>query len=521
MNYEFKNYIFELKRRNVKKCKNHFLFLNTKWCDLSFNQKVSVVKKLAYIVILILSLGYLFSCEDEKYLSSADVRLRFSVDTVLFDTVFTTIGSTTQHLKVYNPYNQKILISSVKLARGDASSFRLNVNGVSANEVKNVELAPFDSLYIFVEVTIDPNGQNLPLVVKDSIEFETNLNRQDVDLVAWGQDFVLVRKETIRKNTTWTKDKPYLVYNYAYIDTTVTLSIDPGTRIYFHKDAGMYVKGKVLAKGTVENPISFSGDRLENVYANVPDQWSGIILYSGSLNNVFTNVEIKNANIGLQVGNIENQGSASVKLSNVKIQNMAYAGIFALKSDIKAENCLITNCGFYAVALLVGGNYEFNHSTIANYWGGYGFKARSTPSVQIQNYLILNKDKPAYIGDLVKADFGNCIITGNAISGNELLISKSAEAIFNYKFDRCILQVSDTFKVTNPEHYSNILKGIDPKFVDPYKKYNFELDTLSPAKDAGKIAIGKLVPNDLKGRDRLLDKGPDIGALERQEKKAK
>lgn len=469
---------------------------------------------------MLLSLGYLFSCEDEKYLSSTNVKLRFSVDTVMFDTVFTTIGSTTQHLKIYNPYKQKVLISSIKLAKDKTSNFRLNINGVSANEVHNLEIAPFDSMYIFVEVTIDPSGQNLPLVVKDSIEFVTNSNRQDVDLVAWGQDFNLIKRE-ILKNTTWTKEKPYLVYNYAYVDSNATLTIEAGTKIYFHKDAGLFVKGKVLAKGTVENPIYFHGDRLEDAYSNVPDQWDGILLYSGSKNNEFTNVEIKNANIGLQVGNIENEGFATVKLNNVKIQNMAYAGIFAMKSDIDASNCLITNCGFYAVALLVGGSYEFNHSTIANYWGGYGFKARTTPSLQIQNYLIINKDKPAYIGDLSKANFGNCIITGNAIDGNEILLSNKTEALFNYKFDRCILQVADTFKTNNVEHFVNILKGVDPKFVDPYKKFIFELDTLSKAKDSANRAISKLYPTDLKGRDRFLDNGPDIGALERQEKKAK
>jgi len=442
------------------------------------------------------------------------------VDTVRFDTVFTTIGSTTQHLKIYNRFNQKILISSIKLAKGQLSNFRLNINGVSANEVQNLELAPYDSLYIFVEVTINPSGQNLPLVVKDSIEFVTNSNRQNVKLVAWGQDFKLIRKQTL-KNTTWTKEKPYLVYNYAYVDSNSTLTIEPGTKIYFHKDAGLYVKGKVIANGTVENPIYLYGDRLETVYANVPDQWNGVLLYSGSKNNEFSNVEIKNANIGLQVGNIENEGFSTVKLNNVKIQNMAYAGIFAMKSDIQASNCLITNCGFYAVALLVGGSYEFNHSTIANYWGGYGSKARTTPSLQIQNYLIINKDKPAYIGDLAKATFGNCIITGNAIDGNEMLLSKRPEALFNYKFDRCILQVADTFKTTNADHYLNILKGVDPKFVDPYKKFNFELDTLSVAKDAANKAISKLYPYDLKDRDRFLDNGPDIGALERQEKKAK
>lgn len=478
------------------------------------------MKKYIHILIFLLSLGYLFSCEDEKYLSSTDVKLRFSVDTVMFDTVFTTVGSTTQHLKVYNPYSQKLLISSIKLAKGELSSFRLNINGVSSNEIDNLEIAPLDSMYIFVEVTVNPNGQDLPLIVKDSIEFVTNSNRQDVDLVAWGQDFKLIRKGDV-SNTTWTNEKPYLVYNYAYVDTLTTLTIEPGTKIYFHKDAGLYVKGKVIANGTIENPILMHGDRLEDVYSNVPDQWNGIVLYSGSKNNEFSNVEIKNANIGLQVGNIEDQGNASVNLYNVKIQNMAYAGIFSLKSEIQAVNCLITNCGFYATALLVGGSYEFNHCTIANYWGGYSIKARSTPSVLISNILNISKDKPDYIGDLVKADFGNCIIAGNASDGNELFMKANAQAIFNYRFDQCILQVADTFKVNNPEHYSNILKGVDPKFVDPYKKYNFELDTLSKAKDAANRAISKLYPSDLKGRDRFADNGPDIGALERQEKKAK
>lgn len=438
----------------------------------------------------------------------------------MFDTVFTTVGSTTQHLKVYNPYNQKLLISSIKLAKGELSSFRLNINGVSSNEIDNLEIAPLDSMYIFVEVTVNPNGQNLPLIVKDSIEFVTNSNRQDVDLVAWGQDFKLIRKGVL-SNETWTNEKPYLVYNYAYVDSLATLTIEPGTKIYFHKDAGLYAKGKIIANGTLENPIIMHGDRLEDVYDNVPDQWNGIVLYSGSKNNEFSNVEIKNANIGLQVGNIEDLGFATVSLDNVKIQNMAYAGIFSMKSEIQAVNCLITNCGFYAAALLVGGSYEFNHCTIANYWGGYSIKARSTPSVLISNILNVSKDKPDYVGDLVKAYFGNCIIAGNAADGNELFMKANAQATFNYRFDQCILQVADTFKVNNPEHFSNILKGVDPKFVDPYKKYNFELDTLSKAKDAANRAISKLYPSDLKGRDRFSDNGPDIGALERQEKKSK
>ena len=440
----------------------------------------------------------------------------------MFDTIFTTMGSTTRHLKVRNPYNENILISRIKLAGGDFSAFRLNINGVPGNEAYDVEIPPLDSIYIFVEVTINPNGQNLPMVVKDSIEFTTNSNLQDVDLIAWGQDFKLIRNKVV-KTTTWTSEKPYLVYNYALVDSLSTLTIEPGTKVFFHKDAGLYAKGKVIASGTYENPISFKSDRLEDSYKNLPDQWNGILLFSGSHGNLFNFCEIKNANIGLQVGTIEHPGFASVTLSNTKIENMTYAGVFALKSKITASNTLIANCGFYAAALLVGGEYEFTHSTIANFWGGYSRKPRSTSSVVLSNVLIVSQtdgSKTTYVGNLDKAKFGNCIIFGNNL--NELEFGRSDKAEFNYYFDHCIIQVADTFKTSDKLHYRNIWKGnsYNPKFKSlDVKEYSYELDTLSPAKDIGSTEYSVLYPFDLKNKDRTADAGPDLGAYERIEKK--
>ncbi len=467
--------------------------------------------------MLCLALIYLISCEDEKYVSSADVKLMFSADTVMFDTIFTTVGSTTQNFKIYNQYDQKILISSVKLAGGVSSNFRLNVNGIASNEVHQVEIAPHDSIYIFVEVTVDPTGENLPMVVKDSIEFMVNSNLQYVNLFAWGQDFNLVRSAVIKNTTTWSNEKPYLIYDYAYVDSTAVLKIKPGTKIYCHKDAGLYVKGKILAEGTLEQPIVFQGDRLESAYQDVPNQWSQILLYSGSYGNVFENVEIKNANIGLQVGTVEHNGYASVSLKNVKILSMAYAGIFSLKSEILASNCLIANCGYYAAALLVGGNYEFYHTTIANYWGKYKTRERSTSSLVISNLLKVSDDK-VYIGNINKAFFANCIIDGNVIHGNELQLAKTEEAEFNYRFDHCLLQVADTFKTSDQTRFQSIVRGKKPRYVD-VDKLKFELDTLSPVKDIGKADIARLFPTDIKGVNRLSDQGPDLGAYERVEKK--
>lgn len=463
----------------------------------------------------------LFSCEDEGYLSSPDAQLHFSTDTVMFDTIFTTIGSTTQHLKIYNPYAENILIGRIRVAGGEFSNFRLNVNGVSSNEVYEVEVPARDSIFIFVEVTIDPNGQNLPMVVQDSIEFTTNTNRQNVKLVAYGQDFKLIKSESIG-TTTWTAEKPYLVYDYAYVDSTSTLTIEPGTKIHFHKDAGLYVRGTVIADGNFQNQILFTADRLEDTYKNIPDQWNGIILFSGSHDNVFNFTNIKNANIGLQVGTIEDEGYATLELSNSKIENMAYAGLFAMKSKISGYNNVIANCGFYAAALLVGGEYEFYHTTIANYWGGYTSRVRKTASLVLSNALVIESadgSKVTHTGDLEKAFFGNSIIYGN--SQMEIELGKNEEKAFNYYFDHCIIQVPDTFNTSNKDHYKNIWKGeeYNPLFVDPYDDYNYELDTLSAAKDIGNPDYAKLFPTDILNKDRFSDDGPDLGAYERIEKK--
>jgi len=478
-----------------------------------------LLRKIAYICFVLLSLVYFISCEDEKYMTDRDVRLEFSTDTVAFDTIFTTVGSTSQHFKVYNPYDQTVLISSVRLSGNGDSNFRLNINGIPSDELENVELPGKDSIYVFVEVTIDPQGDDQPIVVKDSIEFLVNTNLQYVKLVAWGQDMVLV-KEPIKTSVEWTDEKPYVVYANTLVEKEATLTVKPGARVYFHSGTGLYVKGSLVVTGTFDKPVVFQADRLEEVYRDVPDQWNGIFLYSGSHNNLLNFTEIKNANIGLQVGNIENEGYASVSIRNTKICNHAYAGIFALKSKISAFNTLIYNCGYYAAALLVGGEYEFYHTTIANYWGGYSSRARSTSSLLISDHVVVEQARGksvTYSGDLSKAYFANSIITGNVISGSEVDLARSGEKQFNYYFDHCLLQLADTFNVGNTKYYRNILKNVRPKFVDPYVKANYQLDTLSLAKDAGSREVGKLFPYDLLNQNRTLDGGPDLGVYERLE----
>jgi len=141
--------------------------------------------------------------------------------------------------------------------------FRVNVDGDPGIQFSGVEIAPKDSLFIFVEATLDPNGSDDILRIQDSVVFMTNGNLQDIDLVAWGQDVHMIGELEIEVPTTWVADKPYLIIDYVYVDSVASLTIGPGVKVHLHKDAIIYVDGSLQANGTRDEPIWFGGDRLE------------------------------------------------------------------------------------------------------------------------------------------------------------------------------------------------------------------------------------------------------------------
>lgn len=472
------------------------------------------MKSLIKALVVVLLFTLFGNCQKEGENDPNNRQLSFSTDTVAFDTIFTAIGTPTKNLRVYNSTGNQLIISSIRLAGGDNSGFRLNINGETSNEVFNVEIPAHDSIFIFVEATLNKSGSKQLMIAEDSILFRTAGREQKVRLLAWGQDYKMIRAEML-KSSVWTKEKPYLVYDYAYVDSCQTLTIEAGSTIYFHKNAGLFIKGSLIVKGTVNEPVLFKGDRLESGYLNLPDQWNGITLLSGSHNNLINHAIIKNANIGLQVGNIEKEGYASVELANTRIENMSWSGIWAMKSKIVAYNCVIANAGYYNTALLLGGDYQFYHTTFANY-NNLISSFQNTETVTISNYLVNSSNGTKYVGDLNQATFGNCIISGQ--NKDELKISMDKQGKNSYLFDHCLIQVSDTFKLPNPDRFVRLLRNIPPRFIN-IQKGNFELDTLSVAKDQGKDTYSKMYPLDLKDMERGKDAAPDLGAYERIEKK--
>ncbi len=476
------------------------------------------LRNVVYIFVTVLLAIAFSECTKDEFNTDPAFSLEFSSDTVLFDTVFTSIGSVTKSLVIHNSGKNKINISNITLARGKSSPFRLNIDGTSCEVYKDLEIAGNDSAYIFVKVTIDPNNTNNPLIESDSIIFSTNGRVQDVKLVAWGQDAYFHTDAVYTSDVTLPDDKPHVIYGKLVAGSGCNMKINAGTRVYFHNGSSMEVRkgASLIVSGTQKSPVIFTSDRLDDDYLTIPGLWNGIWLENGSRNINFTYAEITNAVIGLLADSTGLSDNQPLRLHNCLINNMTDFGIRATKASIIATNCQITNCGGNVVSIEQGGSYDFRNCTLAGYFGGRGY-----PALSISNYTSDSTGKQ-FAGELTKAYFGNCIVTGS--QSQEIAFYEKAGTAFNFQFEQSLVtwQKSDYPGKGYESKFINCIENKAPKFKDPGKN-NFELDTLSFAKDAASISIiNSTVPDitlDRKGISRLVPGPPDLGAYERVEKK--
>jgi hypothetical protein len=477
------------------------------------------------LIILTLTLGIILnqSCQREEEWAVGSEKLYFSSDTISFDTVFTTIGSVTKKMLIYNRNDKPIKISSVKLQGGTNSYFKINIDGITGPDAYDVEIMANDSVFLFIQVYIDPTQQNAPVLISDSIIFNVNNNTQKVQLQAFGQDVHLIKSKnyfsTINTNTTWASNKPYLIYDTLHIDSAATLTIEAGAIIYLHKNANIIVDGNIVANGTYEQKIVFRGDRLDTInyatpisYDKVPGQWGSIWFRNSSSANKLTYTEIRNGTIGLWMGVLNEKGKASIELENVIVQNNSFAGIFANNAKVKAYNTLIANNGFANFFAATGGDYEFIHCTFAN----YSIYRSDNPSIVLTN--IIKYDEIEYFGDLTNAHFANCIIWGNAAV--EFSTLQDEKYSFNYLLEKCYIKDNDnSINTQDKSHFKNITRSgeNDPGFKSIVEnKYNFRLKKIQGSKiiNAGNDSIAKLYPFDFDKHSRVDDIAPDLGAFE-------
>ncbi len=476
-----------------------------------------IVKKIALYSILLLLISLLYNCQRERvYIDDQDAKLSFTLDTVYFDTIFTTVGTTTRSFRVHNPYDRYIKINDIELAGGKESVFRINVDGAAGTKFKDFEIAPKDSMYVFVEATLGENNSPDILRIQDSITFIVNGNTQDVDLVAWGQDVHILKDSILDNPLPWKADKPYLIVGYAAVDTLQSLTMEAGVKVYMHRDSWLYVFGSLKMEGSLDEPVIVQGDRLERDYENIPGQWGGIRFLPGSFENDIDNTYIVNGTVGLWADSMVTSSMPILTITDTEINRMSYDGILARGTTIKASNLVIGDCGNSCMELLYEGSYSFTHCTFANYWYS-GFSNRRTPALYIANYFAYEDDNgivQVESRDIEEATFRNCIIYGD--HSHELIVSKSDDGILNYSFDRCLTRMDEQeYNFHQDPNFIAITNNKDPLFDS--LRVSYELDTLSPAIDIAFLGYSNLFRYDKKGDDRLADDKPDLGAFERIE----
>jgi len=495
------------------------------------------------------------SCRKDFEFSSSTGSLEFSKDTIYLDTVFTNIGSSTYNLKVYNKSNEDIVIPSVKLGLGDASTYRLNVDGVAGKIFENIQILAKDSMFIFVETTIDINdfpSLNGNYLYTDQIEFNSNSNQQKVELVTLVQDAVFIYpdrdnttkiietltlnvggelietelqgRELLPEELTFTNEKPYVIYGFAAVPNGEALTIDAGARLHFHSNSGLivledatiHVNGAFSNDETLlENEVIFESDRLEPNFADTPGQWGTIWLLDGSINNTINYATIKNATVGILSDGNPNDTNEKLKITNSQIYNSSNFGILGRNTSITGENVIINNSGQSSFAGTIGGSYNFTHCTLVNYWNT-GF--RQFPSVLLNNF-ITDEDNNATLADLTEANFNNCIIYGN--DNPEILLDEIEDAAvnFNFKFTNCLIRFDDSnnnfsgenYNLDNASFYENNIFNEDPNFKNTALNLLI-IGEASAAINKGNPLFSSQVPTDILNINRTAS--PDLGAYQ-------
>jgi hypothetical protein len=392
-----------------------------------------------------------------------------------------------------------VRIDEIALEAGTNSQFRINIDGLDGPLQEGIEILPNDSIFIFVEVTIDPQDASLPFIVEDRIRFRLNGNEQQVLLQAWGQNAFFHGglnscsdpfSYIIPTGTTevWTNELPHVIYGIIAVDSGATLHINPGAQVYCHGKSGIYVyKGLLEIDGNLGEEVVFQGDRLESYYDDIPGQWGiqldcpyetgmgpqiasivrgGIWIFQ-SPGSTIEYAELRNGNIGIQV---DTTGAGyvglnySVDIRNTKISNMAGIGLLCQGASVSGKNLLITDCGQQAAYLGLGGRYSMDNCTFANYGSD---NSRQTPTFVLNNYY---EDiyQNIQVRDIYESTFNNCIMFGNnafLTDFNEFLLDLDEAGDANYRFRYCLVDTDESVE-DDGNYFESMINNQAPFFCN-------------------------------------------------------
>ena len=474
---------------------------------------VDKMKQIIHYIFIGVVLLCVACSKDDRFTTDRGSVLTFSTDSILFDTVFSTIGSSTKRFMVYNTGGDNLRIKNVAFRSGGTNGFRLNLDGQFGTSFTDVELLAGDSLFCFVEVTVNPQDKDNPVLIDDQIVFTLESGiQQPVNLQAYGQDVIILKNHKITADETFTANRPYLIYNTLTIDSLATLTLSPGASLYFHANGSIDCYGTIHADGE-QAPITFRGDRLDRIFAYLPydrldNQWLGITLNLQSHDNYFRNVDIHSGTWGIAAIDTTTTKS-KLEMHRCTVHNVGGNGLQLTFCKSLITNTQISNCRGECVTV-TGGNHQFLFCTIAQFCPWIAERGKGLYFTNIKQNV--NNGQAEYM-PLEAFDLTNCLVTGYAddeVTGAPWTGMENVTPVFNFHFTNCLLKTSnwqgyesfftDCAYQDSSLEPTALFRTIDTEnFI-----YDFRLTESSPARSKGTSADGILTtyPTDRLGTPR-------------------
>ncbi len=425
--------------------------------------------------------------DDDSFTTSRSARLSFSTDTVLMDTVFTTIASSTYTFWVYNRADDGIRISRAYLKNGNQTGFRVNVDGsyldnTLGSTVSDLEVRKDDSIRVFVELTAPKNMKTIAQEISDHLVFQLESGvEQSVCLRGFAWDAWIMKSPVFTRDTTILAEKPMVVYGKMQVEKGVTLTLR-NSSLYFHDQSGIEVYGTLITDSVV-----MRGDRLDHMfdylpYDRVSGQWGGVVFHNTSTGNKMTATELHSGTYGIRCDSANlSPNNLRLYMEHCIVHNSKGHGLELINSYVSLVNCQITNSMGDCVTI-DGGAINIRACTLGQF---YPYSADRGVALRFVN------GTDSIVHALEQMDCRNTIITGYA--DDELMgTQKKEEAAFNYYFENCLLrtpEISDSIhfkdiiwekpsdEIQGKKHFVNI---DETNFI-----YDFHLDSLSTAQGKG------------------------------------
>ena len=484
--------------------------------------------KLKFLILSFLALMVVACSDYESFSDNPNYRLEFSQDTVAFDTLVSTIPSSTKTLYAFNNNGNGMRISTIRLEGGASSKFRVNVDGrfLADGAWHDFEVLKHDSLIIRIEMTPPEVGTNEPLYFEDKLHFVLENGVQQTVVLSGGSVDAYIKKGLIiESDETLLTDKAYVIYDSLVVKKGATLTLVEGTKLMFHDKAALHVYGKLLVQGSLEKPVILRGDRMDHMfdyllYDNTPSRWEGVIIHKGSYGNELYQCDLHSSLFGIIVEDTEELNpdvtKPSVTLDCCILHNIGGDGLQLNNCVSKVTNTQISNTLGHTVNLN-GGSHLFVYCTLAQF---YPFTANRGDGL----HLASSEDGGEY-GLLRKAYFINCVITGygdDVVMGENIPQDGSCDYLFHHCFvntppveedERLVDCIYDRDKKKNEEE-----KLVRDENFMLFDTENFIYD-FTPKPES---AIRSLAdPNyegipifDRLGVSRFADEGPDAGCYE-------